>query len=143
MYIVSACLMGENCRYNGGNSRNDKVIAFLNDKDFISLCPEELAGLVTPRSPNEIFEGKVRTKDGKDLTELFHKGAEETYRLAENQAKELNQEIEIAIMKSRSPSCGCGIIHDGTFAGKLIKGNGITSELLIKKGIKVITEEDL
>lgn len=143
MYIVSACLMGEDCRYNGGNSRNEKVIKFLNDKDYISLCPEELAGFVTPRSPNEIFEGKVRTKKGKDVTELFYKGAEETYKLACNRAKELCQEIELAIMKSRSPSCGCGIIHDGTFAGKLIKGNGITSELLINKGIKVITEEEL
>ncbi|MEI8216625.1 MAG: DUF523 domain-containing protein [Eubacteriales bacterium] len=143
MYVVSACLIGKNCRYNGGNSRDDRVLELLKDKEYIDVCPEELGGLTTPRQPNEIVDGRVVDKSGNDVTEFFLKGALETYEAAIRKSMEVNQPIEMAILKARSPSCGSGKIYDGTFTGKQIDGNGITSELLIKNGIKVITEEDL
>ena len=143
MYVVSACLIGKNCRYNGGNSRDDRVLELLKDKEYIDVCPEELGGLTTPRQPNEIVDGRVVDKSGNDVTEFFLKGALETYEAAIRKSMEVNQPIEMAILKARSPSCGSGKIYDGTFTGKQIDGNGITSELLIKKGIEVITEEDL
>ena len=143
MYVVSACLIGKNCRYNGGNSRDERVLEFLKDKEFIDVCPEELGGLSTPRQPNEIVNGRVVDKTGQDVTEAFRKGALETYESAIKRSMKVSQPIEMAILKARSPSCGSGKIYDGTFTGKQIDGNGITSELLIKEGIKVITEEDL
>ncbi len=136
-YIVSACLLGENCKYDGDNNYSKEVIEFLQDKDYVAACPEVLGGLPTPRTPAERVGDKVISRDGEDFTENFIKGAEETLKIAkENSAK-------IAILKARSPSCGYGCIYDGSFSKKLVEGNGVTSELLEKNGIKVITELDL
>lgn len=104
---------------------------------LIPICPEQLSGLTTPRDPSEIKDGEVVTNNGKDVTDEFKKGAEETLKIAKLfNAKE-------AILKQRSPSCGCGQIYDGTFSGKIIKGDGVTADFLKKNGIKVISEEEL
>lgn len=138
MKLCSACLLGKNCRYDGTNKRNEKVVELSKTEELVSICPEELGGLETPREPAEIQnDGKIRTKSGEDATEKFIKGAEETLRIV----KENN--IREAILKQGSPSCGCGKIYDGTFSGKLIEGDGVVTRLLKKNGVIVITEEDL
>lgn len=141
MIVVSACLCGVNCKYSGGNNRNEKVIEFLMDKEYRTICPEEMGGLPTPRIPSEIvsFEDgtfKVMTKTGNDVTSEFIKGGEISLEFA----KEVK--VDIAILKARSPSCGKGIIYDGSFTGNLKEGNGITASLFIKNGIKVFNETD-
>lgn len=137
MKLCSACLLGVKCRYNGRDSRNKRVVELLKTEPLIPVCPEQLGGLPTPREPAEIVGRKVLTKSGKDVTENFIRGAKETLKIA----KLLG--VKEAILKQGSPSCGCGRIYDGTFSGKTVKGNGITAAMLIKHGIKVITEEDL
>lgn len=141
MYLISACLAGVNCKYNGGNNLNPKIVQLLKEKKAILICPEQLGGLSTPRLPSEIITDKEGNKrviniEGKDLTKEFLKGAEETLKIAKLAG------VEAAILKARSPSCGKGKIYDGQFRGKLIEGNGITAELLEKNGIKIYTEED-
>ncbi|MFR5264127.1 DUF523 domain-containing protein [Clostridium sp.] len=141
MIIVSACLCGIDCKYNGGNNKNEKVIEFLKDKEYRMICPEEMGGLPTPRIPSEeVFASdgtmKVMSKEGKDVTAEFIKGAEFSLKVA----KECD--AELAILKARSPSCGKGIIYDGTFSGNLTEGNGVTADLFIKSGIKVLSEND-
>ena len=139
-YAVSKCLMGENCKYNGGNNYVPKVMEFLVDKKVIGICPELAGGLSTPREPCEIVEisGKrnVMTSSGKDVTDAFLEGA----RASLNKLYEEN--IKCAILKSGSPSCGYERIYDGTFKGRSIEGNGITAELFLKNGIEILTEED-
>ena len=130
--LVSACLAGVNCKYDGGNNENKKIIELIKNKDVILICPEQLGGLKTPRIPAEIQKTKVINKDNIDVTKEYKKGAEEVLNLA----KKFN--IKKAILKSKSPSCGKGKIYDGTFSNNLIDGNGITTELLEKNGIKVI-----
>jgi len=137
MKLCSACLLGAKCRYDGKSMANDKVIALAKKEILIPICPEQLGGLPTPRIPSEQRRGKVFNKEGKDITEQFMRGAEETLKIAKLFC------IKAAILKQRSPSCGCGKIYDGTFSGKLINGDGVTSAFLKKNGIKVITEEDL
>ncbi|MDO5708080.1 MAG: DUF523 domain-containing protein [Andreesenia angusta] len=137
MLIVSACLLGKNCKYNGGNNRNERVIRICEEEGFIPICPEEMGGLPTPRTPAEIVGNRVLTEDGRDFTANFKRGAEISLRIA----KENN--IEKALLKSKSPSCGCGKIYDGSFKRKLIIGNGITAKLFIENGIEVLTEEDI
>ncbi len=137
MILVSACLVGLDCKYDGGNNFNEQILKLVKEGKAILICPEQLGGLKTPRNPAEIINDKVVTDDGVDVTKEYNKGAEETLKLV----KELN--IKKAILKARSPSCGSGIIYDGTFTHTKIKGNGITADLLIKNGIEVITEEDL
>ncbi len=141
MIIVSACLCGIDCKYNGGNNKNEKVIEFLKDKEYRMICPEEMGGLPTPRIPSEeVFASdgtmRVMSKEGKDVTAEFIKGAEFSLKVA----KECD--AELAILKARSPSCGKGIIYDGTFSGNLTEGNGVTADLFIKSGIKVLSEND-
>ena len=135
MILVSACLCGVNCKYNGQNNLNENVLELLKKGEAILVCPEQLGGLTTPRSPSEIQvinnEIHVVNNDGIDVTKEFKKGAEEVLRLA----KELN--IKKAILKKKSPSCGLGEIYDGTFSNTLTKGNGITANLLIENGIEV------
>lgn len=137
MKICSACLLGIKCRYDGSSALNKKVVALSKKEVLIPVCPEQLGGLPTPREPSEIRDRKVFTKSGKDVTENFVSGAEETLMLA----KKLG--VKEAVFKQNSPSCGCGKIYDGTFSNQLIKGDGITTDLLKKKGIKVISEEGL
>lgn len=141
MYIVSSCLAGVNCRYNGKSYENELVIDLVKKGEAIPLCPEQLGYLSTPRDPSEIILAngvkKVLTNKGLDVTKEFKLGAEKLLDVA----KCLN--INKCILKSKSPSCGCGLIYDGTFSGKLIEGNGITTDLLIKNNIKVYTENDV
>jgi len=137
MKLCSACLLGIKCRYDGKSKINEKVLGLAKKEVLIPVCPEQLGGLPTPRESSERKGGKVFFKSGKDATDNLKKGAEEVLKLAKLfDAKE-------AIFKQRSPSCGCGQIYDGTFSGKIIKGDGVTTELLKKNGIKVISEEDL
>lgn len=145
MILVSACLLGINCKYNNSNNENKKVKEYLQDKEFIIACPEQLGGLSTPRDPSEIIkdnenktkEYKVISNKGTDVTEKFIKGANETLKIA--QLYNCNE----AIMKDGSPSCGSKYIYDGSFVGKKIPGEGITSSLLRKNNIKVISEKEL
>jgi uncharacterized protein YbbK (DUF523 family) len=135
--IISACLAGVNCKYNGQNNYNQKIMNIIKNNDVILICPEQLGGLSTPRNPSEIRGNRVINNCNEDVTDNYNRGAEEVLRLC----KELN--IKKAILKSRSPSCGKGIIYDGTFSHKKIQGNGITAALLIKNDIEVLTEEDI
>lgn len=137
MKLCSACLLGVKCRYDGGHSLNDKVVNLLKEEVLIPICPEQLGGLPTPREPAEIRNGKVITKSGKDVTENFQRGAEQVLMLAKLMG------IKEAILKQGSPSCGCGQIFDGTFTGRLTKGDGVTTALLKKNGIKVTPDDEL
>ncbi len=141
MILVSSCLVGINCKYNGGNNYNEKVFNLVKEGKAIPVCAEQLGGLTTPRIASEIkyIDGKrhVINKDGEDVTEQFEKGANEILDLA----KKLN--ITKAILKAKSPSCGKGKIYNGEFNGGLIDGNGILADLLQKNGIEVITENEI
>ncbi|MCB2353984.1 DUF523 domain-containing protein [Clostridium estertheticum] len=147
MIIVSSCLCGINCRYDGSNNLDTRVLKLLKEGKALPVCPEQLGGLATPREPCEILNGSgIAVIDGKatiigaknnDLTSSFLKGAYETLIIAEQIG------ATTAILKARSPSCGVCKIYDGTFSGTLRPGNGVTAELLLSKGIKVFTEEDL
>lgn len=141
MILVSACLVGINCKYNGGNNYNEKIFELVKKGEAIPICPEQLGGLQTPRIPSEIkiIDGKryVINKEGEDVTQNFEKGAEEVLELA----KKLD--INKAILQPRSPSCGVGKIYSGNFNGELIEGNGILAELFIKNGIEVLMPDDI
>ena len=137
MKIVSACLLGINCKYDGGNNRNEKIISLLKDEILIPVCPEQLGGLSTPRSPSEIRGDRVYSVEGEDLTENFKRGAEEVLKIAKL------YRIKEAIFKDGSPSCGVNYIYDGTFKGVRIKGKGITTRLLEREGVRVISEKDI
>ena len=135
--LVSACLLGVDCKYSGGNNYNEKVIEYIKDYEVIPVCPEIMGGLSTPRPASEIINERVINKEGKDTTIEYTKGANETLKLA----KLFN--VKKALLKAKSPSCGKGKIYDGTFSGVLIDGNGITVKLLEENGIEVISELDL
>ena len=147
MILVSACLLGINCKYNGDNNKNEKVEEYLKDKQFILVCPEQLGGLTTPREPSEIIEldgngvidGKTSVINNKrlDVTKEFKKGAVEALKIANL------YQCKKAILKEGSPSWGSSLIYDGTFTGKKISGVGVTTALLRKNGIEVISENDL
>ena len=137
MIIVSACLAGVNCKGDGKSSPFQLAIELVGSEEAIPVCPEQLGGLPTPRAPAEKKGDRVFTKDGKDVTEEFDKGAAEALKIAQL------ANCKKAILKSKSPMCGSGEIYDGTFSGKLTVGNGIFAGLLKKNGIKVMTEEDL
>jgi len=137
MKLCSACLLGINCRYDGKIIPNNEVIRLAKKEILIPVCPEQLGGLSTPREPSEQNGGKVITISGVDVTCHFIKGAEQVLTLAKIYG------IKEAILKQESPSCGCGRIYDGTFSNRLIQGDGVTTILLKKNKIKVITEEDL
>ena len=135
--IVSACLLGENCKYNGGNNKCDDIIALAEKFDIIPVCPECFGGLPIPRVPSEIRDGRVYSKTGEDLTEAFLSGAEQTLYIA----KEAN--APCAVLKENSPSCGFGKIYDGTFSGNKIDGNGITAQLLYDNEIQIFGESQV
>ena len=135
--LVSACLLGVDCKYSGGNNLNEKVLDYIKDYEVIPVCPEIMGGLSTPRPPSERIGDKVLNNQGIDVTNEYTKGANETLKLA----KLFN--VKKALLKAKSPSCGKGKIYDGTFKGVLVTGNGVTVELLESNGIEVITEQDL
>lgn len=135
--LVSACLLGQNCKYNGGNNYSQKVMDFVEGHQVIAVCPEVMGGLTTPRTPAEIVDGEVKTKDGKSVDEEFKKGASLALDVA------LKEKIDCAILQSRSPSCGSKEIYDGSFSKKLIPGSGIFAGLLKSNGISITDVEDL
>jgi len=137
MIIVSACLAGVNCAYDGKHRACEKVMELVRKGEAIPVCAEQLGGLPTPRVPAEIQKGKVINQMGMDVTENFVRGAKEAVTIT----KLAN--CKKAILKAHSPSCGFGIIYDGTFSHTKVKGNGIFAEMLIQEEIEVMTEQDL
>lgn len=147
MIAVSSCLLGVNCKYNGDNNKNDKIIDYLKDKEYIIVCPEQLGGLTTPRFPseieinngNDVLEGKskVISVKGVDVTDNFIKGATEALKIA----KMYN--VTEAILKESSPSCGVNFIYDGSFTGKKIEGFGVTTALFKNNNISVKSEKEI
>ena len=134
--MVSACLLGDNCKYNGKNNFNKKLIDFLKNYEVIKICPEVMGGLSIPRIPSEIKDNLVINKNNIDVTSFFEKGAIKSLEIA----KENN--IKIAILKDGSPSCGSNKIYDGTFTNNKINGVGITTKLLKENGITVLNENN-
>ena len=141
MIIISACLCGCNCKYNGKNNKNEKCLNLFKEGKAILVGPEQLGGLSTPRIPCEIIkkEGNltVINKLGEDLTENFNEGAEEAFKLA----KLIN--AKFAILKDGSPSCGSNFIYDGTFTNNKINGFGVTAKKFIENGIEVFSENNI
>lgn len=135
--LVSACLLGKNCKYNGGNNLNQGVLEFIEGHEVIGVCPEQLGGLSTPRLPAEIVDGVVTNKEGVSVDAEFRKGAQAALAAA------LENKVDLAILQSRSPSCGVKEIYDGSFSGKKIKGQGVFAKLLSAHGIKVLDAEDV
>jgi uncharacterized protein YbbK (DUF523 family) len=145
--LVSACLAGINCRFDGKNELNKKIRDLVERGKAICVCPEELGGLPTPRTRSEIknatgsdvLSGKAQVinREGKDITENFTSGAGRVLEIAKK------YKIKKAIFKSKSPACGKGKIYDGSFSGRLKEGDGVTTALLLKNNIKVVTEEDI
>ncbi len=135
--LVSACLLGENCKYSGGNNYCENVVKLADKFEFVPVCPECFGGLKTPRTPSEIVGDKVLTKEGVDVTKEFEDGAEKTLYIA----NECN--VCYAILKERSPSCGFRQIYDGTFSGTLTYGNGVTADLLYNNGIRIFGENEI
>lgn len=136
--LVSACLFGCECRYKGDSCKNDRILALGEEHVLIPVCPEQLGGLPTPREPAEIQQdGSLKAVGGRDVTAEYQKGA----RTALEIATELK--VDFAILKANSPSCGTGMIYDGSFTGGKKPGNGVTSALFQQAGIPVYTEEEL
>lgn len=135
--FVSACLIGENCKYNGGNNYSEAVKKYVEGHEVISMCPEVEGGLPIPRTPAEIVNGVVTNRDGVSVDKEFRAGAEKIFDVL------IEEKVELAILQSRSPSCGIGRIYDGSFTKTLTNGNGIFADLLVKHGIKVIDVEKI
>lgn len=135
--LVSACLLGVSCRYDGKSVENAAVLALREKVNLIPVCAEIMGGLTTPRLPGEIIDGKVIRRDGVDITEEYLRGAKEVLRLSKIFG------CKYAILKERSPSCGKGRIYDGTFSGVLTDGNGVTADMLIGDGIAVYGESEI
>ena len=137
--LISACLLGVDCKYNGSNNKlDDEIIHSLKEKyNLIPVCPEIMGGMPTPRNPIEIKDGKVFDYDGVEFTKEFEKGSEEVVKLAKL------YDATIAILKENSPSCGSNYIYDGTFNHQKIKGMGIAAHKLSKENIKLFSEENV
>ena len=135
--IVSACLLGENCKYNGGNNYDPRVVAFARGREVIPVCPEVLAGLGIPRIPIEIKDGKVIRRDGQVVDEAIRTAVAQIL----EQIK--NEDIECAVLKARSPTCGARQVYDGTFSGKLVDGAGVLAQALLDAGYIVMDNEEL
>lgn len=135
--LVSACLLGENCKYSGGNNENKAVLDYVKDHEIVPVCPEVMGGLPVPRMPAEIVNGVVRCRDGHSVDFEFRSGAVKALEIA------LNEKVDLAILQSRSPSCGVKAVYDGTFSGKIIPGEGVFAELLRKNGIQAVDAADI
>ncbi len=135
--LVSACLLGANCKYNGGNNLCSEILHLQDRHTLLPVCPEQLGGLSTPRSPAERKGDRVITCEGADVTQAYQKGAQEALALA----KRLG--AQCAILKARSPACGCGAIYDGSFTHHMVSGRGVAAQLMEEAGIPVYTEEML
>lgn len=135
--LVSACLLGENCKYNGGNNDNPAVAEFVKDKEVLSICPEMMAGLGCPRTPVEIVDGVLTDRNGKNVDAALREAvaaAMEIVRAAE---------IQCAVLQPRSPTCGVNQVYDGSFSGRLVDGSGIFAQALKNAGYQVIDAGDL
>ncbi len=135
--LVSACLLGKNCKYNGGSNRNERVLRFVAGHEIIPVCPEMLGGLPAPRKPVEWRNGRAVTRDGDDWTDAFRLGVSRAMALIEG------KRIDLAILQSRSPTCGVKQIYDGTFSGKRIAGQGALAQALAERGIPLMDAEDV
>ncbi len=135
--LVSACLLGTPCRYDGKSKPSAAVLSLQTEYRMIPICPEVMGGLPTPRTPSEICGTCVKMRDGRDVTDNYRRGAMEALRLA------LENHADIAILKEKSPSCGRDEVYDGTFTGTLIPGSGICASLLMQNGIRVLTESEI
>lgn len=146
MILISACLAGENCKYNGGDNLHPLFRRLVQDGKALPVCPEQLGGLPTPRSPSEIrggsgedvLTGKARVinQQGEDVSAQFLAGAKKTLEIARQAG------ATQVVFKSRSPSCGCGQVYDGSFSGKLCNGDGVTAAWLRRQGMDVISDEE-
>ncbi|MCF0229609.1 MAG: DUF523 domain-containing protein [Parasporobacterium sp.] len=136
--LASACLMGENCKYNGGNNYCGELVNFAQEQkaQVLTVCPEVLGGLPTPRIPSEIVSGKVTNREHICVDEEFRRGAEAALKMAEDFGPDL------IVLQARSPSCGCRQIYDGSFSGKLIPGMGVFAKLLTENGFDVTDSEE-
>lgn len=134
---VSACLLGHNCKYNGGNNRSQKVLDYIEGHEVIPVCPEVAGGLSIPRTPVELQNGKAINADGEDVTAFFRRGVEKTME------KLTEEKIDLAVLQPRSPSCGCKQIYDGTFSKVLIDGKGMFAQALAAAGIPLLDGNDV
>ena len=135
--LVSACLLGENCKYNGGNNRNERVLRYAEGHEVVPVCPEVEGGLPCPRKPVEWVGDRVLTRDGDDCTAAFCLGVERVL------SRTAGEPIDLAILQSRSPTCGVKQIYDGTFTGKRIDGMGALARALHERGIPLMDAEDV
>lgn len=134
--LVSACLLGENCKYNGGNNYNPQVAAFLEGHEVVPVCPEMQAGLGVPRTPVEIVNGVILSRDGENFDAQLRGAVAQIL-------EKLDKDIDCAVLQSRSPTCGVNQIYDGTFSGTRITGSGVFAQALKEAGIRVIDAEDV
>ncbi len=135
--MVSACLLGENCKYNGGNNLNPDLLRLLSGHTVIPVCPEVLGGLPVPRIPAEIVNGAVVNREGISVDDAFRRGAEKALELA------AAEQPDLIILQSRSPSCGARQVYDGTFSGTLVRGKGVFAEMAANAGFRVMDAEDV
>lgn len=135
--LVSACLLGRNCKYNGGNNFDPGVAEFVRDKEVVEVCPEVTAGLGIPRTPIEIVGGVLKNRDGRDVDSALREAVRQ---LLEQIGGE---DIDCAVLKSRSPTCGVKQVYDGSFSGKLVHGSGVFAKALMDAGYRVIDAEDI
>lgn len=135
--LVSACLFGCDCRYKGDNCKNQDLLELAKRHTLVPVCPEQLGGLSTPRHPAEICGDKVISDVGKDVTGEYQKGAETALYIAKTVG------ADAAVLKANSPSCGKGVIYDGTFTGQKTAGNGVTAKAFLEAGIPIFTENEI
>lgn len=135
--LISACLLGIGCRYDGKRVKKINIEALAERYNLIPICPEIYGGLPTPRTPSERVGDRVIMKDGRDVTDNFLRGAEAAYEIA------VVNSATKALLKAKSPSCGKGMIYDGSFSGTLTEGDGVAAELLLARGITVYTEDEI
>jgi len=136
MILVSRCLLGECCRYDGGHNLDPRVRALFLAGKAVAVCPEVLGGLPVPREPSELRDGRVVSVTGRDVTDAFELGARRAMDVC------LEHRCDLAILKAKSPSCGKGTVHNGLFDGGLTEGDGVFARLLLDSGIPVLTEKD-
>lgn len=135
--LVSACLLGENCKYNGGNNYSPVVAEFIKDKEVLTICPEMMAGMGCPRTPIEIVDGVLMDRNGNNVDAAMREAIEKVMEIIRK------EEIQCAVLQSRSPTCGVNQIYDGSFSGKLIDGSGLFARALKDAGYQVIDAEDI
>ncbi|MBQ3194638.1 MAG: DUF523 domain-containing protein [Oscillospiraceae bacterium] len=135
--LVSACLLGENCKYNGRNNYNAAVVEFVKDQEVLTICPEMIAGMGCPRTPIEIVDGVLMDRNGNNVDAAMREAVEKAMEMIRK------EEIQCAVLQSRSPTCGVNEVYDGSFSGKLIPGSGVLARALKDKGYQVIDAEDI